>query len=402
MRKLSLLAVAGLLAAPAASEAKTLDELLVEKGVVAMEHGGAGSVAYKGGSRLDFGDDFHMKVNIQLQPRYEFEDEDSEGRRDAGVADADLVDNDTSGFSVRRARIVFSGHMLNKTWSYKLQNDFASSTGGGDLKDAWLQWNMDDAAMIRMGQYKIPFSRQELSSSAKLQLPDRSIASDYFAYSRQNGAMVHGDMGGLMYAATIWNGQSDGEGRNRGPADNNMFGTAQVVYNIGDYGDRSYEGDYSGTEGFAATVGAAANYGQGATELEGDFDQIDVNVDAGVRSAGFSLQGEWYWASRDYDDIDGDLGEREDTGGYVQAGYMFVPEEWEVVGRYAIIAFDDDVDVRDDEQEVTVGLNYYIWGHDLKVQNAFSWLETSLANQGPGGEDSYTDLRYILQLSGYF
>lgn len=399
MRKLSLLAVAGLLAAPAVSQAKTLDELLVEKGVVAMEHGGAGSAHYKEGSRLDFGEDFHMKVNIQLQPRYTFEDTDTSGRRDAGLEVES--DNDTSGFSMRRARIVFSGHMLNKTWSFKLQNDFASDSGGGDLKDAWLQWNMDEAANIRMGQYKQPLSRQELSSSSSLQLPDRSIANEYFALGRHHGVMMHGDMGGVMYAASLWNGESDGEGRNAGPTDNKMSATVQVVGNIGDYGSRKHEGDIEGTDGFAATMGAAVNYGQGSSAPGGDFDKIDINVDAALRAAGFSAQAEWYWSSQDFDDIAGDLGEREDTGGYVQAGYFFVPQEWEAAARWAMIVFDDDVDVRDDQMEVTLGLNYHIWKHSLKIQNAVTWEQTTLANAGPSGDD-YSDIRYVLQVAGYF
>ncbi|MCB0345014.1 MAG: hypothetical protein KDD66_07845 [Bdellovibrionales bacterium] len=399
MRKLSLLAVAGLLAAPAVSEAKTLDELLVEKGVVSSEHGGEGSTHYKGGSRLDFGEDFHMKVNIQLQPRYTFEDNDTSGRRDAGIEVDE--DNDTSGFSMRRARIVFSGHMLNKTWEYKLQNDFASDSGGGDLKDAWLQWNLDEAASVRMGQYKQPFSRQELSSSAELQFPDRSIANEHFAPSRQQGVMMHGDMGGIEYAASLWNGESDGEGRNRGPEDNKLAGTVQVIGNIGDYGSRKHEGDIEMTEDFGATMGGAVSYGQGNTAEGGDFDKVDVNVDAALRMAGFSLQGEWYWSSQDFDDIPGDAGEREDTGGYVQGGFYFVPQEWEAAARWAYVDYDEDVSAIDDEMEVTVGLNYHIWKHSLKIQNAVSWIETTMANPGPSGDD-YSDLRYVLQVSGYF
>ncbi|MCB0359160.1 MAG: hypothetical protein KDD44_05980, partial [Bdellovibrionales bacterium] len=226
MRKLSVLAIAGLLAVPMSAQAKTLDELLLEKGVVAGSGSAAGSANYHGGSRLEFDNGFSIKFNVQLQSRYEYEDfEDSEAR---GL-------EDTSGFSMRRVRLVASGDLMDGEFSYKLQNDFASNGGGSDLKDAWIQWNLDDAAMVRMGQYKQPFSRQENASSAKLQFPDRSIANEYFAESRHNGAMLHGDLGGAHYYAGLYNGNSDGEGRNAGPTDNNMNGIAAINANLGDY-----------------------------------------------------------------------------------------------------------------------------------------------------------------------
>lgn len=77
MRKLSVLAAA-LLVAPAVSQAATLEDLLVEKGVItkaeaAAAGGASGKVYYNGGTRFDFPDSgFTMKVNLTLQERYTF------------------------------------------------------------------------------------------------------------------------------------------------------------------------------------------------------------------------------------------------------------------------------------------------------------------------------------------
>ncbi|MCB0360664.1 MAG: hypothetical protein KDD44_13545 [Bdellovibrionales bacterium] len=396
MRKLHLLAAAGLLVAPIAAQAAPLDELLADNGVVAAD-GEAARLHYKGGTRLEFPDaGFDMKLNLQIQSRYTYADNNDGDRVAAGLAPA----GDTSGFSMRRVRLVFSGNMLNKKFSYKLQNDFVGAADAGatdgarssDLRDAWLQWNGDDVH-LRMGQYKVPFSRQENVSSANLQLVDRGIVNDFFSKGRNLGVMAHGEMSGLGYKASIHNGNSDGEGRNRPATDNKHEGAIQVYYNMGDY-DRDLEGDYGNTDDMAMTIGAAATYGQGSTAGV-DFDETNVNVDLGLNCAGFSLQGEYYFRN-----TDPDAGSSaDDNGFYVQTGYFFVPQEWELAFRFGYLEPEKGTATFDDEQEYAFALNYYLDGHNLKLQNGFV-IDTM--NDVAGGNNDITDFRYELQLSGYF
>ena len=72
-----------------------LDELLADKGVVADSHAGDGSVSYAGGTRLEF-PGVNIKMNLQLQHRYTYEDFDTSeatGR------------DDVSSFENRRVRL---------------------------------------------------------------------------------------------------------------------------------------------------------------------------------------------------------------------------------------------------------------------------------------------------------
>lgn len=388
MRKFSLLAAASLIAIPAVSEAKTLNELLVEKGVVASSGGKAvdGTVSYDGGTRLSFGTDFDMKVNLRIQTLYSYSDYDQSEATDR---------DDVGGFNVKRVRAEFAGNLLNKEFSYKISNDFASDGGGGELKDAYLQWNWNDAAQWRMGQYKQPFSRQEVASSAKLQFVDRSNVSDEFSPSRQRGTMIHGAVGGAgHYYAGIFNGLSTGEGTNAGPTDNLYSGVAQFTYDIGDYGSREMEGDVYNTKGFAMTFGGAFMYGQGTEADAGDFDHYDFNADVGMRASGFSLQSEFYHSTLDVDGADDKV---EDAGFYVQAGYFFVPEKWEVASRFGWLDPDSDASDIDDAQEYNIALGYYIKGHSLKLIN-----QGTIEVENFQGGDDLTDFRYDLLLAGYF
>ena len=386
MRKLGLIAAASLFALPAFSTANAADD--------------NGRVYYKEGTRLEF-EDFDMKINLQVQSRFTYEDNDASGRNDVGLDGA----SDVTSFDLRRVRVNFTGNLLKKQFSYQVQNDFRSSNGGGDMKDAWLQWNSDEAK-LRFGQTKIPFSRQELTSSSNLQFIDRSIVNDVFAPSRQIGALLHGPVGdGGTYYVGAFNGESEGEGRNKPGNDNNLLLVAAANMNIGDYGSRGMEGDLRAkNDEFGATVGVSTLYGQGTgdvldTETPDDFDRFDLNVDLGARVAGFSAQSEFYYSTIDLDNVDGDAGEADLVGFYVQAGYM-LDKEWEVAVRYAYLLPDEDISVVDDENEFNAVVNYYLNGHNLKLQTGVTFDQTNLNPDVADGD--FTDFRFETQLAGYF
>ena len=193
MRKLAIVA-ASLMMVPAVSQAKTLEDLLVEKGVITRGEasgaamGGGSKVYWNGGTRLEFPDNgFTTQINTQLQSRYTFTD-----------ADEEFGENNRSSFDMVRARIELTGTALNNEFSYKIQTDLVGdgSLDNGaddqgkrspDLRDAWLQWNACDWASARMGQFKTAISRQYNNSSSKLQFADRSLASETYDLGRQNG-----------------------------------------------------------------------------------------------------------------------------------------------------------------------------------------------------------------------
>lgn len=365
MRKIGYLAALGLLALPLSQDAQAADD---------------GKVYYKGGSVLEF-PDFKMKINSQIQTIYQYKEfEESEAREE----------DDTSGFDVKRARLQVSGDALGGMWSYRLQNDFASDSGGGDLKDAWLQLNLDEAAMMRMGQFKEPFSRQAVASSAAQQLVDRSIVTNTFARGRDVGAMLHGAVSeSLGYSLAVFNGESEGEGANKNATDNNLKGVAQLVAFMGDYGDRGHEGDHRDGGDFAMTFGAAAAYGEGQDENGVEGDAVDLNADVGVRVQGASLQGEYFWTENNPDGGDStDL-----NGFYVQGGMMF--GDWEPVARYGWVDPDGEEGI-DELTEYAVGINYFFAGHSLKATAQVTWEDTEFLDN-----TELTDTRAELQLTAY-
>ena len=145
-------------------------------------------------------------------------------------------------FQVRRARLTAQGTILKKWFNYKVEVDFAGNdeglrhvfippvfTVGGasdfpgvdiiagasdqdgrtvKLLDAYADFTPKAYARFRVGQFKVPYGRQELVSDNKLQMTQRSIASDFFAPSRDRGFMFHGgtDTQRVQYKLGVFNG----------------------------------------------------------------------------------------------------------------------------------------------------------------------------------------------------
>lgn len=406
MRKATLLA-ALLLLAPAASQAKTLEELLVEKGVITrgeaggVSDAGASKVYWNKGTRLEFPDTgFTARINTQIQSRYTFTD-----------ADEDTGDKNTSSFSLRRARLVLSGSALNNEFSYKLQSDFVGTTDENgqrtpQLRDAYLQWNAcDEQGGIRFGQFKTQISRQFNNESQALQFPDRSVVSDYYDLDRQVGAMAFGSWmdGDLTASAGVFNGSSDGEGINKPGRDTKHAGVVAVRGNVLGKMNAYEEGDIDWTEDPAVNIGGAYAYSDGNNDLGGGVQDVDfhtVSVDANFKWMGWSAHGEIFNSSY-RPDVGG---ESEPTGFYAQGGYFVVPKKLEIAARYSYLDCDDgeavgDCSGLDKINEVGASVNYFFWKHYLKAQLAYTLINEDSME---GADSDVNTNRWIFQVSGYF
>ncbi len=404
MRKLSL--VAGLLLlAPAVSQAKTLDDLLVEKGVItkAEAMGASGSAASKTwwsqGTRFDFpSEGFTSQVNTTIQPRYTFSDNDEK----AGAKNA-------SSFDMHLVALAVSGSAMHEEFNYKIDAAFNSSMGGSGsstmLRDAWLQWNACDWASIRMGQFKTQLDRQFNTNDNTQQFADNSLASQMFNLGRQNGVAGWGHFmnGQLDVSAGLYNGLSDGEGQNLGGVDTKHTVVLAARYAAMGKMDASEEGDINWTDDSALSLGAAWAYSEGMRAgLGGDFSQDNVTVDANWKWQGWSAHAEYYYVNID-PDVDG-ADKVQPMGFYAQVGYFLDPKKIEVAGRYSLVDCDDGAYAsgmcsgNEKVNEVSVGLNYYWWKHNLKGQLNYVHVNERVLGDG----DDINSNRWLFQLSSYF
>jgi phosphate-selective porin OprO and OprP len=74
------------------------------------------------------------------------------------------------GFDIRRARFDVRGN-ISPIWNYRVQLDLAVSP---KLLDAYAECKLADFFNLTVGQFKVPFSLENLTSSNKLEMIDRS------------------------------------------------------------------------------------------------------------------------------------------------------------------------------------------------------------------------------------
>lgn len=312
------------------------------------------------------------------------------------------------GTEFRRARLYLSGAVYENL-QFKFQYDFAG--GDADFEDVYLELNQLPAVHnLRIGQFKEPFSLEELTSSNNVTFMERALPNT-FAPGRGTGAMIHRAFLGA-------------------PGAQRLTAAAGIFRPTDDFGNDSDDGGYAGTaritglpwyrDGGRKLLHLGASYthrnvdenlrirqrpeahGSDRFVDTGDFDvdTVDSYVLEGALVHGpFSLQSE-YFASA----VDTELrGDRDFDGFYVQASYLLtgehrpyehadgafggvVPREnfiwfgadrgwgaWELALRYSSIDLHDGRNdfleriarvnraVRGGEEDnFTVGLNWYL------------------------------------------
>ncbi len=109
-------------------------------------------------------------------------------------------------FLIRRARLFVDGK-LAKYFEYKIEADFAD-TANTILRDGWVRVHRWDAFQIQAGQFKEPFSQEELRSDQAQDFTERSMVN-FLAPARSPGIMVLGNVGkGIFeYQAGLFNGK---------------------------------------------------------------------------------------------------------------------------------------------------------------------------------------------------
>jgi phosphate-selective porin OprO and OprP len=337
-------------------------------------------VGYKKGAYIKTPDDrYSLKLNVRTQGLFKYEDQE-EGKN-----------NGT--FSVKRARLLAGGNMFYPWMQYFTQVTLEGSNAG--LRDAYIEAAYYDWAKPRIGQYKVPFDREFLTSAFNLELIDRSIASNSFNLGRDIGIQVSGKFlqDQLAYAVGMFNGS----GANQNNQDQNFMYVGRMVYTP--FGSFPYsEGALDTPATPKLAVGAAGAYMPGLEPGErktlagplGNTSIVPVNsdvyeltADLGFKYLNFFFQGGYYFRNIDPEKPT-PHGSQNAQGYYLQGGYFLVPKKFELAGRYSWVNLNDPNQTDDNvQQEYTGGLTYYIAGHDLKLQANYSYFdnETTTGNQ---------------------
>jgi phosphate-selective porin OprO and OprP len=299
-----------------------------------------------------------------------------------------------ASFRVRRYEPQFQGWIYSKDLTFKLEfafQDLQANTNAGAINDAFFNYDLTKgkkAFRVQFGQYKVPFGRQELTSSFNQQFVDRSIVAGEYEKGRDFGVMLDGLLANqkITWAASAVNGNQ----RNQTANDNDKFQyNARVQFQP--FGPVAYsEADLETTD--KPLLAVAGQYEQNSlfnTTTANDLKREIFGGDVVFKYKGVFLFGEYF--DRKYTP---ETGASFKSNGYQgQASYAFAHRKWEVAFRYASW---DPTDLKDDDDRTEVGgaLNWYYNRHFAKIQADFRQLENKAANT--------KDKEFRLQTQLYF
>ena len=161
-------------------------------------------VWYEKGFNFSFNDNaFFLKFRAMTQLRYTHWDQNSLYRTLGdfknypqflgvfGNLRAARFEGTSDTFQLRRARLLFMGHLFDPDFKYFIQlgaesNEDAANASGVQLLDWNFQFTRWRWANIWAGQYKVLFNRAQINSTASMQFAERALVMDAFTASGLN------------------------------------------------------------------------------------------------------------------------------------------------------------------------------------------------------------------------
>ena len=356
---------------------------------------------------------FKMRFRVRAQVRLTVDDTDEE-----------LT---STNFSIQRIRLIWDGHAFKPWFLYYLQ---LQPTDSNALRDLFFTAAYLKEIAPRVGQWKVPFNREELNSSGALQLVERSIVNEQFGLGRDRGAALLGGFGAnsnFSYEIGVFNG----DGRNGTSVDSNMLYAGRIQLGLGGEKEKwDANGSFPAGKAYAiipdfaeaptfvigAAVAAIPGLDCARKTPDGDvcdrveqlaFPQSDLTqltADISFKMPFFNIEGEYdgRWLNPD----SGGLDTAFDQGFRAQAGVFVLPKTVELAGRFAYIDYDTGsgvvppgVSVTSSQWAVTPGINYYIsHDHRWKIQLDYNFVR----NEYTLGEPDIDENIFRAQLQAYF
>lgn len=366
-----------------------------------------------------------------------------------GTASSWIADNveNRFGFDLPNTQLEFKGHAFGPEFQYKVKAQFYSTgeaavgqnpfgnlgSGSGDLTllDAWVRAELSDEFAVRAGQFKLPFAREQLVDETNQLGVARSVIVDHLGLWYSQGVELQWTSTDFRAMGAFSDGGTDnvygilkGAGSDPMNADYMSDGvdwavTARLEWKLaGQWRQFASMTSPPGDE-YAALVGVAANIQQGDPDVgtEPNPNQpntwLDITADVSLMFGGASIYGAFFYSNMDSGSayVLGannfspgpfyDIGTSTSIGAMLQASY-YVQPKWEVFARFewgeadvpnigdVTTPFGADTLSNGNPLEIlTIGLNWYIDGEDLKWSSDFGIAFDSVDGVWYDGENGW-------------
>jgi hypothetical protein len=299
-----------------------------------------------------------LKVWGQIQFRYLFNFEN-----------LNTSDKEDEGFDIRRAKIGFSGHVTaGRVWDYEVVLALAGG-GGAFFQDVRFGTEVAEGLRIDAGLFKLPFTREELTSSKNLTGVERSYFNEFFTGNRAEQIQVTWTSDMFKVRGSI----SDGMNSFQSPigtdgAEIALTGRVDVkILGNWDQGDDFIA--WTG-EGTSLLLGAAVHFetSDGGNGF-GPGNYLSWTADASLEVANFGLYGAI--AGGHSFDTGGAGGKTDAIGLTIELNYN-INDQFVPFARYDMV--NDAVLGTSTAHIVTAGINYYFKKHNAKITLDVVWF----------------------------
>jgi phosphate-selective porin OprO/OprP len=259
------------------------------------------------------------------------------------------------------------------------------------LTDFYLEWSRSGRMALTFGKQGVGFTMDGSTSSKELLTIDRSNLTNnmWFTQEYMPGVSVSGTLSNWVYHVGAF---SAGEGnREFGRFNGSYFGLAVIGY------------DFADSMGVREAL-LTGNY----VYQNPDSRNTSTRQLQHVGSVNFKFEDDRWGFRSDFSVGSGYLGQS-DLWGVMTMPFVNVTRKFQVVGRHTYMKSENPNGVRlaryenraisgrgDEYSEVYLGVNYYFYGHKLKLQSGVQFGEmTDSANDGGtySGVSSTTGLR---------
>ncbi|MDP1522221.1 MAG: porin [Methylotenera sp.] len=310
-----------------------------EKEAAAKKKESAISTSFKDGIVFESGDKKHkFSINGRAQADYR------------SFSDG-LTNNQTDTWDIRRAYLGAKGSFYD-TYDFEVTYNGAGSTGS-DLLYAWANVRWWEQAQFKLGQFKQPFSMEELGSSRFTNFTERSLLTQLVP-AVDRGAQIHGTpFKGTTYALGYFNGVGINRGTNTN--DNNILAdgksvTGRATVNIAELMDNK-EAVYHLGAAYSSTTDSDLNNaidirteGRGTSTVKtGSFNDIKTNnsgydlkrtgLEGAVAYGPVKLQGEWLKAKFEADGTNNLIKATGSTAGDKDITAWYAAVNWMITGE---------------------------------------------------------------------
>ena len=319
-------------------------------------------------------------------------------------------------WTVRRLRLGIKATFFHNL-DLHVETDLAPQNPGGALyvgdptyqrlTDAYLAYKFSDALKLTVGKHSVKFTLDGGTSSNELITIDRNNLSNnlWFPTEYISGVSLSGKKGGWQYNTGFFSGGS--------------IYAAQTKF----AGSSKEFGNFNGGNFWLGSVGYdfAKNLGVKKALLRADFIYNDPSTQSNatknfsqIGSLNFQLDAGRWGFSTDLAAGNGSLGQSDVLGAVVMP-WFHITEKLQLVGRYTYMVSDDPNGLSfnryenvlavntnkngtvktdrfgkvssqkgDEYNEAYVGLNYFLYGHKLKLQTGvdYAWMRDTKKDGG--------------------